>query len=99
LKEISLAPVGSELENVLNEKRKGEVLSVHMGGGVEVQLHAPLTSPLKISVSRPGCFISRGNAPPAPIAYETGWATERVWTLGREQAKPDLLCVPSAQRD
>jgi hypothetical protein len=38
--------VSSELEKVLNEKRKGEVLSVHMGG-MEVQLHAPLTSALK----------------------------------------------------
>ena len=38
--------ISSEFENVLNEKRKCEVLSVHMGG-VEVQIHAPLTSPLK----------------------------------------------------
>jgi len=83
----------------MNEKRKGEVLSVHTGG-MEVQLHAPLTSALKgMLVSRPYCFISKGNAPPAPIAYETGWAAERVWTHGREEAKPDLLYVPSAQRD
>jgi len=67
---------------------------------VEVQLHAPLTSPLKeYQVSRTGCFMSRGNAPPAPIANETGWAAGRVWTLGREEVKPDLLYVLSAQRD
>ena len=38
--------VSSELEKALNEKRKGEVLSVHMGG-MEVQIHTPLTSALK----------------------------------------------------
>jgi len=38
--------VSSELEKVLNEKGKGEVLSVHMGG-IEVQIHAPFISASK----------------------------------------------------
>ena len=50
----------------------------------------------RISVSRPGRFISRGKGPQALIAYETGLDAERVGALSREEAKPDLLYAPSA---
>lgn len=53
----------------------------------------------RMSVSRPGRIIAKGKGPPALIAHETGWAAERAWILGREEATIDLLCVPSAQRD
>jgi hypothetical protein len=52
-----------------------------------------------MSVSRSGRFISRRKGPPAHIAYETGWAAEKVRTLCREEAKLDLLYIPSAKRE
>jgi len=54
-------------------------------GGVEVCLHAFLTSTLdrdKWSASRPGCFT------PVLIWYEVGWAPEPVWTRWRGENVP-----------